>query len=184
MPTELKTIRTAGNKEVPHGTVLKVRVGRLPATANIQIQLPGQKAPTDLGDLPIVEGVAQLPLKLVFFSYAREDRASVRSLADKLWQDGFLTWLDVKNLLPGDDWKTRIEDAIDRSDYVLVFLSQTSVKKAGYVQRELKYGLAQQQLRPTGARYIIPIRINACEPPRELHNIHWLDSWEDDAYEK
>jgi TIR domain len=184
MPINLHTIRTAGNKEIPDGTMLQVSLGRLPNTVNIQIQLPGQKVPTNLGDLQIVDGIVYLPLKLVFFSYAREDGVEVQRLADRLWQDGYLCWLDTKNLLPGDNWKARIEDAIERSDYVLAFLSETSVRKVGYVQRELKFALEQQDLRPSGTRYIIPVRINPCDPPRELRHIQWLDNWEANAYEK
>ena len=146
--------------------------------------MPGQKAFTQLENLPVIDGVIELPLKLVFFSYARVDSGVVHKLAEKIWQDSFLNWVDTKDLLPGDDWKTRIEDAIEHSDYVLVFLSETSVNKVGYVQRELKYALEQQQLRPSGTRYIIPIRINPCKHPRELRHIQWLDYWEDGAYEK
>ncbi len=184
MATDLHTIRTAGKKEVPHGTKIIIHRGTVPATVNLEIQLPGQKALTHLGNLPIIDGVIELPLELVFFSYAREDSSTVHKLAEKLWQVSFLTWVDTKDLLPGDDWKARIEDAIERSDYVLVFLSETSVNKVGYVQRELKYALKQQQLRPSGTRYIIPIRINPCKPPRELRHMQWLDYWEDGAYEK
>ncbi|MCD4751567.1 MAG: toll/interleukin-1 receptor domain-containing protein [Anaerolineaceae bacterium] len=184
MNTELHSILTEGNKEIPKGTTIQLRVGRLPSTVRIEIQLPGQKTPTDLGDLPIADGIVRLPLKLLFFSYAREDRDKVQELADRLWQQGFLTWLDTKDLLPGDTWKSKIEDAIERADYVLVFLSKTSVNKVGYVQRELRYALERQQLRPAGTRYIIPIRLNSCELPRELHKIQWLDLWEESAYKK
>ena len=184
MATELHTIRTAGKKEVPHGTVIGMRIGALPATINLEIQLPGQKVPTHLANLPVIDGVIELPLKLVFFSYAREDSDVVHKLADKLWQDSFLTWVDTKDIMPGDNWEARIEDAIERSDYALVFLSEISVKKVGYVQRELKYALEQQRLHPSAARYIIPIRIDPCKPPRELRHIQWLDYWEDGAYIK
>jgi len=184
MPIELHTIQTSGKKEVPSGTVIGIRRGRLPATVNVHVQLPGQRRHSEFENLPIVDGIVQLPVKLVFFSYAREDRAAVQELADRLWQDGFLTWLDVKELLPGDDWRTRIEAAVERSDHVLVFLSETRTKKAGYVQRELRYALEQQQLRPLGARFIIPIRLDPCDPPRELRHIQWLDRWEEGAYDR
>lgn len=181
-PIELHTILTAGNKKIPHGTSLQLRLGSLPGTVNAQIQLPGQKTSMNLGDLKIDNGVIRLPLKLVFFSYAREDQAAVQTLADRLWQDGFLCWLDTRNILPGDDWKARVEDAIERSDFVLIFLSDTSIKKVGYVQHELKFALEQQQLRPTGTRYIIPIRLAPCDTPRDLRHIQWLDYWEENAY--
>ena len=115
-----------------------------------------------------------LPVKLAFLSHAREDANFVRDLSSRLLQDGVLAWFDEKDLLPGDDWKQKIDDAIERSDFVLVFLSSVSVAKTGYFQRELKYALDQHQLRPEGSRYIIPIIIDDCEAPRSLREIHWL----------
>ena len=184
MAYELHTIRAAGKKEVPSGTKMELKLGSLSGTVRISIQLPGQKHPSDLGDIRIIDGVVELPVKLLFFSYAHEDQSDVVALAEQLWLDGFLTWLDKKDLLPGDDWKVRIEDAMERADYVLVFLSKTSVHKVGFHQKELKYALDQQDLRTCGQRYIIPILLEECEAPRELRHIHWLKSWEQGAYDK
>ena len=184
MAYEVHTIRAAGKKEVPGGTKIELKLGALSGTVRISIQLPGQKHPSDLGDIRIVDGVVELPVKLLFFSYAREDQSDVEALADQLWQDGFLTWLDRKDLHPGDDWKLRIEDAIERADYVLVFLSKTSVHKVGFQHKELKHALDQQALRPSGQRYIVPVLLEECEVPRELRHIDWLNSWEPGAYDK
>jgi hypothetical protein len=184
MKYEVHTIRAAGKKEVPGGTKIVVRLGSRPGTVHVLIQLPGQRDYSDLGDVLIVDGVVELPVKLPFLSYAREDQIAVRAIAEELRQDGFLIWLDAKDLLPGDDWKARIEDAIERADYVLVFLANNSVNKVGYVQRELKYALEQQDLRPSSHRYMIPILLEPCNPPRELSSIQWLKTWETGFYEK
>src|SRR5687767_4686867 len=96
--TDLNTIRTAGKKEVPGGTMLELRVGSKKATVSVRIKLPGQKDFSNYTDLPIIDGVLELPVKLIFLSYAREDQRIVQEIADKLWQDGFLTWLDKKDL--------------------------------------------------------------------------------------
>ena len=57
---------------------------------------------------------------------------------------------------------------------MLTFLSPESVNKTGHFQRELRYALEQRQLRPQGARYIIPIIIGDCSPPTSLRDIQWL----------
>jgi TIR domain len=67
---------------------------------------------------------------------------------------------------------------------VLVFLSRKSCSKIGYVQKEMKYALEQRDLRPKGYRYIIPILVEECEPPREFRRIQWSRMWEDSWYEK
>src|SRR6185503_8502208 len=98
----------------------------------------------------------------------------VGDLARRLLQHGVMTWFDRKDLAPGDDWRRKIDDAIECSDYVLTFLSPESVNKTGHFQRELRYALEQRQLRPQGARYIIPIIIGDCSPPTSLRDIQWL----------
>jgi len=67
---------------------------------------------------------------------------------------------------------------------VLVFLSRASCSKTGYVQREIKYAFEQRDLRPDGERYIIPVLIDSCEPPRRFRDIQWLCLWEPGEYEK
>jgi hypothetical protein len=184
MATELHTIKSMGNKDLPRGTKIVVRLGAFPGTVTVELNLPGQHLPAILSDLPINNGTLTLPVPLVFLCHANEDKPSVELISHRLWQDGFLTWFDKKDLLPGDDWKVVIDETIERADRVIVFLSKTSVGKTGYVQREIKYALEQRELRPQGQRYIIPALLEECPVPREFRDIHWLDISHDDWYEK
>lgn len=168
---------------MPHGTKLEIRLGRLPSTVTVRIQLPGQRDCAEYPDLLIKDGVVELPVPIVFLCHAKEDRLVVRDLGERLYQDGVLTWLDDKDLLPGHDWKKEIDNAINRSDFVLVFLSQASCQKTGYFQRELRYALEQQQMRPEGQRFIVPVLLESCQPPRSLQRIQWIKLWENGAYE-
>jgi hypothetical protein len=181
---ELKNIVTEGRKDVPQETLLRISLGSLSGTVTIHVQLPGQTDWTIYSDLQISDGKVTLPVKLAFLSHAKVDADFVRDLASRLLQDGVLSWFDEKDLLPGDDWKRKIDDAIERSDFVLVFLSSASVAKTGYFQRELRYALDQHQLRPEGSRYIIPIIIGDCQPPSSLGGIHWLRADEPEWYER
>ena len=169
---------------MPQDTLLAVTLGRLPGTVTVRVQLPGQEAWTEYPDLLIHNGTVELPVRLAFLSYAKEDAPFVQALATRLLQDGVLTWFDQKDLLPGDDWKRKIDDAIERSDFVLVFVSSVSVAKTGYFQRELKYALEQRQLRPEGTRYIIPIVVDECQVPATLRDIHWLRADKANWYER
>jgi hypothetical protein len=158
--------------------------GQRSGTVTIRVRLPRQDTWTVYPDLEIRNGTVELPVTLAFLVHAKEDVEFVRNLAAKLLHDGVLTWFDENDLLPGDDWKRTIDNAIERSDFVLVFLSSVSIAKTGYFQRELKYALEQQQLRPDGIRYIIPIIIGDCQPPRSLHHIQWLRTDESTWYER
>src|SRR5690348_18341319 len=48
----------------------------------------------------------------VFLAYAREDREVVERLYDALSGSGFGPWMDVRRLLPGQNWPRSIETAI------------------------------------------------------------------------
>jgi len=181
---ELHTMRTAGGHELPGRTLSRITVGRAPRSIAVEIKLPGATKWSQLGDIRIEDGIATLPVPLVFLSYAREDRGLVDKLADQLWNDGFLVWIDTRDLLPGDDWHARIDDAIEGADYVVVCLSKQACDKAGEFQRELKYALSQRELRPGGTRYIVPVLLERCDPPREFRDIQWGRLWEPDGYEK
>lgn len=180
---DLKNIITEGRKEVPHGTLVRVGLGSRLGTVTVHVQLLGQTDWTMYSDLQIVDGTVTLPVKLVFLSHAKEDAHFIKDLAHRLLQDGILAWFDERELLPGDDWKRKIDEAIESSDFVIVFLSAISVSKTGYFQRELKYALDQHQLRPQGSRYIIPIIIDECQPPHSLRDIHWLRADASEWYE-
>ena len=182
--TYVTNIVTSGNKDVPQGTELKLRKGVVPGAVEVAIRLPGRDDFSGLGNIVVRDGIVELPVKLIFFCYAREDQARVAEVADRLEKDNFLIYFDKKTLLPGDDWKAKIAEGIEKADFVLVFLSKMSTEKTGYVHRELKYALEQRQLRPEGTRYIIPVMLEQCAPPRELRDIQWLEISEEGSYSK
>jgi len=184
--TDLHTIttKTARGHDLPDKFFLTLRLGMFPATVTVDIKLPGQQKAKTYLNLPIKEGVLNLPVKLLFLSYAREDRKTVEDIGNRLYQDGFLTWFDRKDLRPGDLWKTRIKRGMDSADYVLIFLSKASATKTGYVQAEMKYAFEQYKLRPDEQRYIIPILLEDFTPPDRFEDFDWLRWWEDDAYER
>ena len=68
------------------------------------------------------------------------------------------------------------------SGYFLTFLSERSVSKTGDFQRELRYALEQQALRPPGTIFIIPLLLENCTPPASLSDIQWLDATRPDWY--
>ena len=47
-----------------------------------------------------------------FLCHASEDKVQVRELYRKLTEDGVDVWLDEQKLLPGQDWKIEISEAL------------------------------------------------------------------------
>ena len=65
----------------------------------------------------------------VFISYAKEDFEFAQKLYDYLSENGFKPWLDKKNLLPGQQWDYEIKKGLREANYVILLLSENSVKK-------------------------------------------------------
>jgi len=114
--------------------------------------------------------------KKVFICYAKEDFTIAKKLYNDLKRAGFNPWLDTEVLLPGQPWKLVINQAIKESSYFLALLSSNSVTKKGFVQKELKMGLDILEEFPESKIFIIPVRLDNCEPINEkLKNLSWAD---------
>lgn len=120
----------------------------------------------------------------VFLCHANDDKPIVRSLHEKLTKDQIDAWFDEIELIPGQEWQSEIPKAIRRSDVVLVLLSNHSVTKEGYVQKELKFALDIAKEKPEGTIFLIPVRLENCEVPSSLSQWQWVDYFEDKGYEK
>jgi hypothetical protein len=121
----------------------------------------------------------------IFVSYAREDEEAARRLYNDLKNSNLPIepWLDKEELLPGQDWKREIKKAINESIVFIPVFSSTSVKKRGYVQVEVKYGIEVLKEIPPGEIFVIPVRLDPCDIPyNELKQYHFQDlfpSWDD-----
>jgi hypothetical protein len=119
----------------------------------------------------------------IFLCHASEDRAAVLDIYNRLKALGYKPWLDKKDLLPGQRWQVEIPRAIRASDYILIFLSKTSVAKRGYVQKEFKLALEVLDEIPEGTIYAIPARLDDCPIPNQFSDLHWCNLFEADGFE-
>ncbi|MGV3631737.1 MAG: TIR domain-containing protein [Bacteroidota bacterium] len=111
----------------------------------------------------------------IFISYAKEDIHFAEQIYSYLENLGFEPWLDKKKLLPGQDWRFHIQDALHKADFIILLLSETSVDKRGYVQREFRQALDYYEDKLDSDIYIIPIKINDCEVPQKLTRFQWIE---------
>jgi hypothetical protein len=119
---------------------------------------------------------------IVFLCHGSEDKAAVRDIYARLRQDGVRPWLDEEEILPGQDWDTEIRRAVRRSHAILVCLSSCSVRKEGYLQKELRLALDAADEKPDGTIFIIPVKFDDCELPERLRHWQWVDWRDGDAY--
>jgi hypothetical protein len=116
----------------------------------------------------------------IFLSYAREDIDAAKRLFEQLKASGADVCFDKEFLLPGQKWKVAIRQAIQSSRFFLALLSNNSVTKKGFVQKELKQALEILDEYPEPSVFIIPIRLNNCVPSDErLRDLHWVDMFPD-----
>ncbi len=118
-----------------------------------------------------------MPKKLkVFLCHSSNDKPAVREIYERLKSETWIDlWLDEEELYPGQDWDLEIEKAVEKTDAVLVFLSNNSVSKEGYVQRELRMILRMADYKPEGTVFTLPLRLNNCSLPRRLSMNHYVD---------
>jgi len=141
-------------------------------------KLLAQKLREKIGERPFhkmkyPEGEA---FPFVFLSYARDDLDSARRIFQELTRAGVRVWFDKESLLPGQNWSGAVRKGIRGSRFFLALLSEKSVSKAGYVQKEIKMALEMLDEFPESSIFLIPVRLNVCDPTHgRINEIQWVD---------
>lgn len=120
---------------------------------------------------------------LIFLSYASPDQDRVDEFYQRLKAEGFNPWMDKYEIRGGQNWDFEIKKALKRAAIIVVFLSDNSVTKRGYCQREIKIALDKAQEKLLGDIYIVPV---ALDPdliiPDQLEDVHVIKSDKVDAF--
>ena len=111
----------------------------------------------------------------VFICYGKEDDSVVSSLYHRLCFYGFHVWRDKEHILPGMNWELEIKKAIINADVVVICLSESSVDKTGYLQKEITTALELAQRRPEGTIFIIVLRLDDCEIHDRLNHLQYCN---------
>jgi len=132
----------------------------------------------------IVERPEAKPTLRVFLCHSSGDKPAVRDLYGRLRADGLKPWLDEEDLLPGQLWEKEIPKAVRDCDVVIICLSQSSVTKRGYLQKEIRYALDVAGEMPEGTIFLIPVKLEECEIPEHLRGLQWVNLFEERGYDK
>lgn len=119
---------------------------------------------------------------IVFLSYCREDKPTVKELHDELEANGVDVWWD-DHLLPGQDWEFEIQQAMERSDRVVLCLSTALLTRdESGVYPELSDAIERYRKCAPGRILLIPVRLDDCAIPpvkidgtRMLKNLQCVD---------
>ena len=102
-----------------------------------------------------------------FVSYARADSAFVLKLGADLKSTGANVWIDQIDIKPGQEWDSAIEEAVEKSPWMLVILSPACVASKN-VRDEIAFALKKE-------KRIIPVLYQACSVPFRLDRIQYVD---------
>ena len=127
----------------------------------------------------------QGPKVNVFISYVHEDVHIVRRLFKGLQEAGLRPWMD--DLLEGGRrWDPELEEQIESSDFVVVVMTPTLVRKTdSYVNKEIALAIERsKRIRGSVGSFLVPLATSDLQPDHvvpELEPFHRLQL-RDDAF--
>lgn len=115
----------------------------------------------------------------VFLSYAAGDVAAAQTLYGQLAAEGWLdVWFSDERLSPGADTHLEIEKAISTADLAIICISKNATTQSGLFQKQLRLILDAAQNMPEGVIYMIPLKLEECEPPFLLRHLQFANYFE------
>ena len=109
----------------------------------------------------------------LFISYSHKDTDKVVSIVRQLALNGYDIWMDVKDIVPGDNYIYKIFEGVHSSDVYVIFLSNASIT-SNYVTAELSHAVKCQIENPTFK--ILPILLEDVSIPHIISNIEYVDA--------
>jgi len=111
----------------------------------------------------------------VFISYATPDRERVLPYYTWLKEKGLEVWIDCQSIRPGQNWDFEIKRALNKSSFVVAFISRHSYNRPGYIQRELKIALDNLLEKLIDDIYIVPVILDDdADIPEQLKGIQCI----------
>jgi hypothetical protein len=121
-----------------------------------------------LGTFRVRNGVYQFDpdsRRKVFLAYAAEDAPHVDRIYDGLEARGLDPWMDRRRLLAGQNWPC---------------FSRLSCEKRGRFHAELRYALDCAVHQPLDRVFIMPVRLDDCDVPRQIiDQLQYVDLFPD-----
>ncbi|MBZ5639190.1 MAG: toll/interleukin-1 receptor domain-containing protein [Acidobacteriia bacterium] len=110
-----------------------------------------------IDNIPALFHGAAIEFYSCFISYSSKDEEFARRLHADLQDKGIRCWFAAEDLKIGERTRVAIDEAIRLRDKVLLVLSDHSIG-SGWVEREVKAGLAEEKRRDTTV--LFPIRLD------------------------
>lgn len=112
----------------------------------------------------------------VFLSHATPDKAWVLTLKERLEELGLRVFVDALEIGPGDNWVVRLSDALERSRYMVLVLSNHTADRPWVLQEWTSFVAGHG---PLGR--LLPVTIDAVSLPFILGSTQKIDATHRDA---
>jgi hypothetical protein len=103
----------------------------------------------------------------IFISYSHEDGDFSENLKVRLEREGFEVWTDESKLIPGEDWRADIDQAV-RGARALIVIMTPEAKASEYVTYEWAFAWG------VGVK-VVPILLRPTALHPRLEALHYLD---------
>jgi DNA-binding NtrC family response regulator len=120
----------------------------------------------------------------VFICHSSTDLDKVNQVHRWLIDHNVEPWMSTENLLPGHEWEFEIKKAISKTDVVLICLTKNAIRKEGFVQTEIRKAIDIAMSKPEGVIYLIPLRLEQCEPPLRIEEFQYVDFFDSGGQNK
>lgn len=118
----------------------------------------------------------------VFLSYLHTTDAKVRHIYRRLQVDGFEPWFEPEEIISSSQRQHEIEQALEDSDLILIFLTSSVVEELQYAHPVLK--LILDSIAKKAANSAIVVKLEECIVPEELSHLPCLQHTKDPVYER
>jgi hypothetical protein len=108
----------------------------------------------------------------VFLSHSAKDKTVVRALAERLRADGLKVWFDEWVLKPGDSVPAKIEDGLERSRVLVLFMSANAF---GSEWAQLEAGTFRFRDPLNKERRFVPLRLDNAPIRGSLAQFLYID---------
>ncbi|MFM7751562.1 MAG: TIR domain-containing protein [Opitutaceae bacterium] len=119
------------------------------------------------------------PTRAIFLSYAHEDAAAARRIAEGLRAGGIEVWFDQNELRGGDAWDAKIRGQIRTCAlFVPIISQQTQRRLEGYFRREWRLAVDRRHDMAESVPFILPVGIDetaqtGATVPEEFFRVQW-----------
>ncbi|AYW90835.1 TPA: TIR domain-containing protein [Yersinia enterocolitica] len=120
----------------------------------------------------------------LFLAHAKEDEKVTESIYEKLKNNDYTPWMDIRDIPAGVNWDNEIQKNFNSANIIIIILSKVSCQKNGYIRREMNEAMDKLKYYKPDDVFVIPILIDNSPVPTFISSkIQYIDYNREDSWE-